>query len=295
MAVRALVAWAVGSRGQAVTGALAEAGYEVRALVPGESCGNRSLRDLGVEVLTCEPEDVDTFRRAVWRADIICFLLPAIPGLVGAARAAVDAAMTADVGHIIQLSSGLHDGPGRCQLARDQSGIESVLMEVHAPVTHVRSSVLLEWFFHPALNRPLCERDALRLPLGAATWSMPSATDIGRVVAAIASDRRMHVGMTYQVQGDSALNGFSWADEFARALGREVVYTPVGAAKFFSAPELARLTPYFREHLLSVSQDIIDGAHAKSEPMVEAMTGKKATGVREFVNAHLARFDIRPL
>jgi uncharacterized protein YbjT (DUF2867 family) len=153
--------------------------------------------------------------------------------------------------------------------------------------------MILEWFFHPALNRPLCERDALRLPLGAATWSMSSATDIGRVVAAIASDRRMHVGMTYQMRGDSPLNGFSWADEFARALGREVVYTPVGITEFFSAPDFARLTPYLREHLLSVSQDIMDGAHAKPEPMVEAMTGKKATGVREFVNAHLDCFDIR--
>jgi hypothetical protein len=81
------------------------------------------------------------------------------------------------------------------------------------------------------------------------------------------------------------------ADEYARALGRQVSYVDIPpeawAAQVLAA---ARLGPYVDDHLLTVARLHRENRYDRMTTTVEEITGRPAESVEEFVTEHLDLF-----
>ncbi len=281
----------VGGVGRAVVERLRNRGLPVRHLVHREDERAAGLRATGAEVVVGDltvPMDVarvlEGCRRIYFGMSVSPPYLEAtvIAAAVARERGDIEAFVNISQMTVSQMSlTKMTNSPQHKQ----QYLAEQVLNWSGLPVVHVRPTVFLENpFFRELAAQSIARDDTIRLPFGAGRTSPVAAEDVAEVIAAILANPVAHVGKIYELTGPKSQDMTGVAAEYSAALGRKITYVDVPLENWRDE-ELRnlKLPEHVFHHILTMARLHAANWYDRATHDVEAITGKPATGIRDFV------------
>jgi len=162
---------------------------------------------------------------------------------------------------------------------------EQVLNWSGLPVVQVRPTVFLENpLFTDLAARSIARDDTIRQPFGAGRTSPIAAEDVAEVIAAILANPAAHIGKIYDLTGPKSQDMNAVAAEYSAALGRRITYIDVPLEQWRDSDlRNLKLPDHVFHHMLTVAQLHAANRYDRSTHDVEAITGKPATSIRDFV------------
>jgi len=173
---------------------------------------------------------------------------------------------------------------------------ERVLNWSGLPVVHVRPTVFLDNPFFMAWAAESITRDGtIRAPFGAGRTSPVAVADVAEVIAFILAAPAPHIGKVYELTGLKSEDMHAVAAEYSTALGRPIRYVDVPLEEWRDQ-ELRRrnLPEHVFEHLLTMARLHAANRYDRVSHDIEALTGRPATSIRDFVAAHADLFAPTP-
>jgi uncharacterized protein YbjT (DUF2867 family) len=169
---------------------------------------------------------------------------------------------------------------------------EQVLNWSGLPVVHVRATVFLQHLFFSQWAAESIARDGtIRLPFGTGRTSPVDNRDVAAVVAAVLARPDGHVGKVYELTGPRSEDMQAVAAEYSEALGRTITYVDVPSEQWRDQELRARGLPdYVFGHFVTMAKLHADNRYDRLTHDVEAITGRPATSVRDYVAHHTELF-----
>ena len=289
----------VGGIGSAVAVSLRRRDLPVRALVRRENEHTDALRAKGVDIVKGDltrPHDVDAAlavcRRLYFGLSVSPRYLEATAAVAAVARAHVGLEALVNISQMTVSQMSLTETTDSPQ-QRLHWLCEQVLNWSGLPVVHVRPTVFLQHpFFSEWAAESIARNSTIWLPFGDGRTSPVDAGDVAEVIAAILADPAAHVGKTYELTGPRSQDMNGVAAEYADALGRPIRYVDAPFDQWRDE-ELGRrnLPSHLCEHLLTMARLHAADRYDRLTHDVEVITGKRATGIRDFVERSKARFE----
>jgi uncharacterized protein YbjT (DUF2867 family) len=282
-----------GGVGRTVLDELRAQDVPVRAMVRREDNRAAELRALGAEVVLGDltrPESVAAALEGVGR---MYFAMPVSPDHLLAAT--VVATVAREHGQLAALV-------GMSQMTVSQmtatSTAESHQQRLHwlaeqvlnwsaLPVVHIRPTSFLDNpLFTTLAARSIRENGTIALPFGTGRTSPVAVDDVARVVATVLRDPAPHIGHVYELTGPRAVDMTEMAEEFSRALGRQVSYVDV-PLEWWRAEVLAKvgLSPHTEQHIATMVRLHRENRYDRASDDVERVTGVPAKTIEAFVAA----------
>jgi uncharacterized protein YbjT (DUF2867 family) len=289
----------VGGVGSAVAASLRRRGLPVRALARRDDARMDALRASGVDLVIGDltrPEDVDVALSGCGR---LYFGLSVSPRYLEAtATVAAVARAHADIEALVNISQMTVSQMSVSEMTdsdqqRQHWLCEQVLNWSGLPVVHVRPTAFLQNPFFSEWAAESIARDAtIRLPFGAGRTSPVDARDVAEVIAAILAAPMPHIGRTYELTGPKSQDMNGVAAEYSAALGRTITYIDVPFDQWRDEEVGRRELPsHLCEHLLTMARLHAANRYDRLTHDVEAITGKPAAGVRDFVARNRTMFE----
>jgi uncharacterized protein YbjT (DUF2867 family) len=114
------------------------------------------------------------------------------------------------------------------------------------------------------------------------------------VIAAILADPAAHVGKVYELTGPKSQDLHALAAEYSEALGRTITYVDVPLEQWRDQELRSRHLPdHVFEHLLTMARLHAANRYDRLTHDVEAITGRPASSVRDFVARHAELFGLK--
>ncbi len=281
----------VGGVGRAVVERLRNRGLPVRAMIHREDERAAALRATGAEVVagdltvtTDVARAMEGCRRVYFGMSVSALYLEAtvIAAAVARERSDIEAFVNISQMTVSQMSlTNMTESPQH----RQQWLAEQVLNWSGLPVVHVRPTVFLENpFFRELAAQSIARDDTIRLPFGAGRTSPVAAEDVAEVIAAILANPVGHVGKVYELTGPKSQDMTGVAAEYSSALGRKITYVdvPLGNWRDEELRNL-KLPEHVFHHILTMARLHAANRYDRATHDVEAITGKPATSIRDFV------------
>jgi uncharacterized protein YbjT (DUF2867 family) len=291
----------VGGVGGSVVEILRRRGLAVRALVRTDDDRAHALRAGGAEVVVVDLTRAEDVARALAGCRRMYFgMSVSAPYLEATVTAAAVAREQGDLEVLVNISqmtvsqmslTKLTDSPQQ----RQHWLAEQVLNWSGLPVVHVRATVFLQHFFFAQWAAESIARDGtIRLPFGNARTSPVDTQDVAELIAEVLADPHSHIGKTYELTGPRSEDMDAVAAEYSAALGRTVRYVDTPLEEWLGQELRARELPeHVSEHLLTMAKLHAANRYDRLTHDVEAVTGRPATSVREFVAKHPELFGPR--
>ncbi|MEV0381673.1 NAD(P)H-binding protein [Nonomuraea sp. NPDC050643] len=283
----------VGDVGRAVLGRLRGQDVPVRAMVRHDGDRAAELRTLGADVVVGDLTRPETVAAALEGVGRMYFAMPVSPDHLLAAT--VVATVAREYGGL----TGLVD---MSQMTVSQmtatSTTESHQQRLHwlaeqvfdwsgLPMVHIRPTSFLDNpLFTTLAARSIRENGTIALPFGTGRTSPVAVDDVARVVATVLGDPAPHVGHVYELTGPRTVDMTEMAEEFSRALGRQVSYVDVPLDRW-RAEVLAKagLPPHTEQHIATMARLHRENRYDRASYDVERVTGVPAQTVEAFVAA----------
>lgn len=223
---------ATGKQGGAVVDALLEQGVSVRALVRDSTSQKaRALHARGVEVVHADADEPSTMASALQGVRALFFMSAPPGGMAtedteGETRqglAVADAALAAQVPHIVFNSVGGAERHSGIPHFESKRRIEEHLEALHAPVKFIRPAFFMDnlQFMAPTIENGEL---VLRLPLpDGVPLQMIAARDIGAIDAAVLVNPAAIPGKALEIAGDQR-TGSQLASAYAEHTGLPARY-----------------------------------------------------------------------
>jgi uncharacterized protein YbjT (DUF2867 family) len=155
------------------------------------------------------------------------------------------------------------------------------------PVVHLRPTVFLENpFFSVWAAESIAKDGTLRLPFGSGRTSPIAARDVAEVAATILANPAAHIGKVHELTGPRSQDMHAFAAELSDALGRTVTYVDVPLDAWLDELRGRKLPPHVFEHLATMARLHAANRYDRHTDEVKAITGRAASGVRDFVAQH---------
>jgi uncharacterized protein YbjT (DUF2867 family) len=162
---------------------------------------------------------------------------------------------------------------------------EQVLNWSGVPVVHVRATVFLQhFFFSQWAAESIAQNDTIRLPFGNAKTSPIDTRDVAEVIAAVLEHPEGHIGRVIELTGPRSQDMRAVAAEYSEALERTITYVDVPMAEWRERELPARRLPeHVASHFKTMAQLHADNRYDRLTHDFEAITGRSATSIREYV------------
>ncbi|MDX2704322.1 NAD(P)H-binding protein [Streptomyces sp. PA03-6a] len=283
----------VGGVGRAVLELLREQDVPVRAMVRHDDERADALRALGAEVVTGDLTRPETVAAALEGARRMYFAMPVstdhllaatVVASVARAYGRLDALVGMSQMTVSQMTA---TSTGESHQQRLHWLAEQVLNWSGLPVVHVRPTSFLDNPLFTALAaRSIRETGTIALPFGTGRTSPVAVEDVARVVATVLRDPVPHVGRVLELTGPRTLDMAEMAEEFSRALGREVAYVDVPPERWRDEVlSRAGLPPHVEAHIATMGRLHRENRYDRASDDVERVTGVPARTVEQFVAA----------
>jgi hypothetical protein len=164
------------------------------------------------------------------------------------------------------------------------------------PVVHVRPTVFLQHpFFSEWAAESIASDSTIRLPFGAGRTSPIDAMDVAEVIAAILMSPTAHIRKVYELTGPRSQDMHGVAAEYSDALGRPITYADVPFDQWRDQEGKHDLPKHLLEHFLTMARLHAANRYDRLTHDVEAIIGRPATNIRDFVAQRKEFFDnLRP-
>jgi uncharacterized protein YbjT (DUF2867 family) len=284
--------------GRTVVELLRQRALPVRALVRREDERADALRALGAEVVVGDLTRAEDVMRAMAGCHRVYFGLsvsaPYLEATVTAAAVAREQGELEVFVNISQMTVSQMSLTAMTDSSQQRQHwlAEQVLNWSGLPVVHVRPTVFLQNFFFLAWAAESIARDGtIRLPFGAGRTSPVDVLDVAEVVAAILANPTVHIGKVYELTGPRSQDMRALAAEYSAALGRTITYVDVPLEQWRDHELRGRNLPdHVFGHLLTMARLQAANRYDRLTHDVEAIIGRPATGVRDFVARHAELF-----
>jgi uncharacterized protein YbjT (DUF2867 family) len=272
-------------------------GLPVRALVRREDERADALRALGAEVVAGDLTHAEDVARALAGCHGIYFgmslspsYLEATVSAAAAARERGDLVVFVNISQMTVSQMSLTNMTESNQQRQHWLG-EQVLNWSGLPVVHVRPTVFLQSPFFLDWAAESIARDAtIRLPFGAGRTSPVDARNVAEVIATILANPTAHIGKVYELTGPRSQDMHAMAAEYSAALGRTITYIDIPLEQWREELRSRNLPEHVFDHLLTMARLHAANRYDRLTDNVEAITGRPATGCRDFVARHAELF-----
>ncbi|MFI5457187.1 MAG: NAD(P)H-binding protein [Isosphaerales bacterium] len=288
----------VGGVGRDVVEILRQRNLPVRALVRREDERAEALRAMGAEVvvadLTCAADvarALEGCRRMYFGMSVSAPYVEATVTAAAVARQRGNLEVFVNISQmtVSQMSlTAMTDSPQQ----RQHWLAEQVLNWSGLPVVHLRATVFLQNFFFSAWAAESIARDAtIRLPFGSGRTSPVDGRDVAEVIAAVLSNPTAHIGKVYELTGPWSQDMHAIAAEYSDALRRTITYVDVPLERWRDQELRSRNLPeHVFEHLLTMARLHAANRYDRLTHDIEAITGRHATSIRDYVAKHSELF-----
>jgi NAD(P)H dehydrogenase (quinone) len=288
----------LGAVGRTIVEILRQRDLPVRALVRCEDERSDALRAIGAEIVVGDltrTRDValalEGCRRMYFGMSVSAPYLLATVTAAAVARDLGDLEVLVNISQMTVSQMSLTDMTDSPQQQQHWLG-EQVLNWSGLPVVHVRATVFLQHVFFSAWAAESIARDGtIRLPFGTGRTSPVDSQDVAEVIAAILASPASHIGKVYELTGPRSQDIAAHAAEYSEALGRTITYVDVPLKQWRDQELGSRdLPPHVLEHFLTMARLHAGNRYDRLTHDVEAITGRAATGTRDYVARHREMF-----
>ncbi|MEV0710354.1 NAD(P)H-binding protein [Nocardia aurea] len=265
----------------------------VRALARDRARAESALGSLdGIELAVGALDDPDLLAAAFDGIELAFLSVGTDPRQTELEKGFIDAAATAQLPHLIKLSTidSAPDSPN--PVGRWHAEIEQHLTE-----SGIAHTILRPAYFTTNLLRTAAPSVAATgywfgtSPTGAIAMIAP--TDVSAVAAAIVGDPTLR-GRTYELTGPAALTLPDVATILTDLLDREISYIPTTAETMREAMARRGVPDYYAEVALGIDRSVQAGLHAPLTDTVEKLLHRPATDARTVLAERLAAFTAAP-
>jgi uncharacterized protein YbjT (DUF2867 family) len=281
----------VGGVGRTVALLLRQRGLPVRALVHHDDDRAAALRAAGAEVVVGDLTRAEDVARALDGVRRVYFGLSVSPEYLEAtvttaalacAQRGLEVFVNISQMTVSQMTAArLTESPQH----RQHWLAEQVLDWSPLPVVHLRPTVFLENpMFLAWAAESIAEDGTMRLPFGAGRTSPVAAHDVAAVAAAILADPEHHARHVYELTGPRSEDMRAVAEEYSSALGRPIRYVDVPFDEWRDRVLRPKHLPeHVAKHIATMARLHAANRYDRFTRDVEAVIGKPATSVRDFV------------
>ena len=160
--------------------------------------------------------------------------------------------------------------------------VEHDLQASSVPWTFLRPS-----FFSQNLNgaygADIRDHDRIRLPSGRGRTNFIDTSDIADVAALVLADPVSHVGEAYTLTGPAALDYATVASVLPVALGRPIVYEPIGLLRYRSELRAGHLPGVYVNVQLLINVVARLGLAAKVNDVLPTLLDRPARTLQQFI------------
>ncbi|GAA1422955.1 NmrA family NAD(P)-binding protein [Catellatospora coxensis] len=282
-----------GGVGSAVLDKLRAQDVPVRAMVRRDGEHADRLRARGAEVVLGDLTRPETVAAALRDVGRMYFAMPVSPDHLLAAT--VTASVAREYGQLAALVD-------MSQMTVSQmtatSTAESHQQRLHwlaeqvfdwsgLPMVHLRPTSFLDNPLFTTLAAATIRTDGtIALPFGTGRTSPIAVDDVARVAATVLADPAPHVGHVYELTGPRTVDMTELAEEFSRALGREIRYVDVPLDRWRTEVlAKAGLPPHTEQHIATMARLHHENRYDRTSDGVERVTGSPARTIASFVAA----------
>ena len=290
----------VGGVGRTVVKLLRQRNLPVRAMVRREDERANALRAMGAEVVVGDltragdvTRALEGCRRLYFGMSVSAAYLEATITAAAVARQQGDLEVFVNISQLTVSQMSLTTMTDSPQHRMHWLG-EQALNWSGLPVVHVRATVFLQHpFFFPWAAESIAKDDTIRLPFGAARTSPVDTRDVAEVVAAVLEHPAAHIGKVIELTGPKSENMRAVAAEYSEALGRTITYVDMPFDEWRDQELRSRGLPdHVFDHLLTMAKLHADNRYDRLTHDFEAITGKPATSIKDFVARHPEVFGV---
>ncbi len=283
-----LVTGAAGATGRATVTELRSRGVAVRALVHRIDLRSEQLSKLGAEVVQGDLMDFLSVRSALEGVQRAYFLFPVIPGILQATGYFAQAASEVRLESIVNMSQVTARREAESHASRDHWIAERLFDRSGVPVTHLRPTVFAEWLLYFASR--IAQEGCLTLPFGPVKQAAIATEDLARVIVTILLDPDPHQKQIYSLYGAEQLTFAEMVEQMSEVLDRPIRYQQIDFKVFESGLLASGGDPFLAQHMRAVASDHGSGLFAGINDLVEKITGRKPTTIKEFISRNKAIF-----
>ncbi|WP_454801303.1 NmrA family NAD(P)-binding protein [Mucilaginibacter phyllosphaerae] len=290
MEKKILITGATGATGSVAVAKLLDQQIPVRALVHQSDERSEQLKGLGAEIVEGDLTDLDSVSQAMEGVSAAYFVYPIqVPGILDATAYFIQAALEANVGHIVNMSQRTSRRGSPSHGAQNHWISERLFDHSGIPVTHLRPTLFAEWlmYFAPEIKH----NSRLLTPFYNSKYAPIAGEDTGRVIAAVMANPVEHTGQTYELYGPEELTQLEVAEILSQELGRHISYVPMEAQPFGEVLKANNFTPYFIQHIEGITKDFNSGETDGINGNVEKITGNKPISIRDYIKKNLSLFS----
>ncbi len=280
-----LITGATGNVGTSALDALLDEGrHPVRAMVRDPAtlawAANR-----GAQVMRGDFEDSTSILHAMDCIQTLVLITPPGPHAAEQAGRVVDIARQANVQRIVRLSAIKASEDGFTDNTRQHAITERDIRD--SGIRHV--FLRPNYFMQNLLGGlgPILTEGVLYAGMGQGRIGLIDARDVGEALAAAVSDESFD-GTALELSGPASIGHGEVAAEFAKALGREIVYVPVPPEAAGEAVRALGLDDWTVRLITAYSRAFAGGFGDFTTVAVRALTGRQPRDIATFAREVLA-------
>ena len=283
------LAGGTGLVGRTLTQTLVRKGEHVRVLTRDPNAAAAAFGDAKLEIVGVDFDDPATLRSGFSGSDKAYLSYGTTDRQVRDEIALIDAAISAEVPYLVNLSVGGAGGTHHANVIRWHTEIDAYLANTGVASTVVRPVTFIDTMLHIAAN--FVRVGAWGGLGGAGRVTLIDIRDVAEVFAAILTDDpNRHVGKTYDISGPEGVTMDEVAGYLSAAVGTRVEYHARTEAQQCAVLESTGLPALMVDVLVGVDDITRDNIYAVPSSTVYDLTGHAPRSVKDWIDEHVSLF-----
>ena len=197
-------------------------------------------------------------------------------------RAAIEAAIEADIPHVVYTSAPAPVPANPVPITRDHAATEQMLRESGLKWTMLRNNLYTEFLIEAGAINP----GGLVGNTGGGGVAHVSRDDCAAAAVAILLDAAPHAGQTYEINGPEAPTRAEIAAILTEVAGRPVPLVNLDDATYRAGVIAAGIPDFLADVVVKYGVATRDGWMGSASSSVADLTGRPATSVRDWFEAN---------
>ena len=282
-----LITGATGKTGSAAVQELSNRNIPFRVLIRNEDKQSQ-ITDIGGEVIIGTIEDDAALNQAMEGVQKALVLLPNSEQQLFLEKKVVDAALEANVQHIVKMSSMEAVPEATSPIPKLHIQSENYIKNSGMNWTMIKPNFFMQNLL--GSGKTIVEQNKFFLPMGEGKAGMIHTKDVGTVIAKVLSEDG-HEGQNYEVTGPEILSFHDVAEIFSKVLGKKVDYINVPIDEYKKTLSQFLTNQWHLDSVIDLFKDIAEGGIEDKTDTFEDLIGKSPCSLEQFIQEYSFVFN----
>jgi len=282
-----LITGATGKTGSAAVQELSNRNIPFRVLIRNEDKQNQ-ITDIGGEVIIGAIEDDAALNQAMEGVQKALVLLPNSEQQLFLEKKVVDAALEANVQHIVKMSSMEAVPEATSPIPKLHMQSENYIKNSGMNWTMIKPNFFMQNLL--GSGKTIVEQNKFFLPMGEGKAGMIHTKDVGTVIAKVLSEDG-HEGQNYEVTGPEILSFHDVAEIFSKVLGKKVDYINVPIDEYKKTLSQFLTNQWYLDSVIDLFKDIAEGGIEDKTDTFQDLIGKSPCSLEQFIQEYSFVFN----